>query len=425
MTIDTKMADAVLKRIDQAEVVELALRLANIESPPGYEREAGDAVYDWLVEHGFAAKRIGMFEDRFNVFAELPGHRRGPSLAFNSHLDTWMSREDTLIFRDLDKPDYLSSWEEGDLLMGNPVVNDKGPMASFMIAAKALHEAGVELSGSVYLTMVPGEIGQEPVDEFQGPKYLSKEVGARYLINHSPRASYCVVAEATEFRKGWVEAGKAFHKITVYGLRARYTPYLARPFTTEEQPNAIIRAIPLLERLEEWALAYEGRHRYEGPGGTVVPRVNIGAVRSGQPWMLLQNPELCEIYLDIRTVPEQDSGEIAHELRELLDELGLEGKVEQFLNRPSYEAKGIEPLSEALDEAHRIEFGEQCEIAKPEETSMWRDHLLFNEVGIPALTYGPAGSAGPGIFAVRKEDLERAARVYALTALAVCGDARG
>jgi acetylornithine deacetylase/succinyl-diaminopimelate desuccinylase-like protein len=185
----------------------------------------------------------------------------------------------------------------------------------------------------------------------------------------------------------------------------------------------MLRAIPLLERLEEWALDYEQRHRYECAGGTVIPRVNIGAVRSGQPWLLLQNPEVCEIYLDIRTAPGQDSGAIAPELRGFLDDLGLEGRVEQFLNRPGYEAQGIEPLSDALDVAHRTEFGTECEIATPPECSMWRDHLLFNEVGIPALTYGPAAVVGGGIFSVTKQDLLRAARVYALTALSLCGPA--
>ena len=51
---------------------------------------------------------------------------------------------------------------------------------------------------------------------------------------------------------------------------------------------------------------------------------------------------------------------------------------------------------------------------------MWRDHNVFNEVGIPSLTYGPPGVAGAGTFAVRKEDLLRTSRVYALTALAMC-----
>ncbi len=153
----------------------------------------------------------------------------------------------------------------------------------------------------------------------------------------------------------------------------------------------------------------------------MVPKVNIGAIRGGQPWLILQNPELCMIYLDIRTVPGQDSAAIGHELRALLDELSLEGEVEQFVNRPGYEAQGIGPLAEALDAAHEFEFGNACEIATPPECSMWRDHTVFNEVGIPALTYGPPGVAGAGTFAVRREDLFRTARVYALTALALCG----
>jgi acetylornithine deacetylase/succinyl-diaminopimelate desuccinylase-like protein len=421
MAIDTRAADAVLERIREDELVELALHLANVESPPGEEGPAGDAIHDWLAGEGFDPMRVGMFEDRFNVFAELPGEGRGKPLAFNSHMDTWMRRDDHLVFRDPGNPDFHLGREEGDLLIGNPVVNDKGPMSAFMIATRAIRDAGVKLDGSVYMTMVSGEIGQEPVDEFQGKRYLSKEVGARYLLNHSPRPGFCVCAEATGFRKGWVEAGKAFYKVTVYGGDAKYTPYLARPYTAADQPNAMIRALPLLARLEEWALEYEQRHRYEGPGGTVVPRVNIGAVRAGQPWLILQNPELCLIYLDIRTVPGQDGGAIRHDLRDLLAELGLEGRVDQFLERPGYEAQGIEPLSDAIDEAHMHEFASECEIALPPETSMWRDHNIFNEMGIPSLTYGPPGVAGAGTFAVRKEDLLRTARVYALTALSMCG----
>jgi acetylornithine deacetylase/succinyl-diaminopimelate desuccinylase-like protein len=129
------------------------------------------------------------------------------------------------------------------------------------------------------------------------------------------------------------------------------------------------------------------------------------------------------IYLDVRTVPGQATEEIGFELRQLLDDAGVEGEVEQFLNRPSYEAQGIEPLSGALDEAHRFEFGADCELASPPECSMWRDHLVFNEVGIPGLTYGPPAVVGAGQFSVAKADLVRAARVYALTALALCGTA--
>jgi acetylornithine deacetylase/succinyl-diaminopimelate desuccinylase-like protein len=420
--IDQRVADDVLSRITERDLVELALHITSVEAPPGEEGEGAEVIYQWLAANGYSPRRVGMFEDRFNVFAEVPGTGDGPALAFNSHIDTWMRRDDHLIWRDPGNDDFHLGREDGEFLIGNPVVNDKGPMAAWMLAATAIRDAAVKLRGSIYLTMVPGEIGQEPVDEFQGKRYLSKEVGARYLVNHTPRAGFCVCAEATAFRKGWIEAGKAFYKMTVYGGPVLYTPYVSRPYPAGEHPNAIVRALPLIERLEEWALEYEQRHTYESPGGTVVPRVNVSAIRGGQPWLVLQNPEVCMLYLDIRTVPGQDGGAIGHELRELLRELGLEGSVEQFVDRPGYEAKGIEPLSDAVDEAHRFEFDADCEIATPPECSMWRDHNVFNEAGIPSLTYGPPGVAGAGTFAVRKEDLLRASRVYALTALAMCAE---
>lgn len=420
VAIDPKAAELVIGAIREEDLVELVVHLSSIESPPGFEGEVGDAIFNWLADNRFAPRRVGMFEDRFNVFAELPGTGGAPSLAFNAHMDVSVSRDDHLTTRDPSRPEYHLGWAQGDMLIGNPVVNDKGPMSAFMIAARAIRDAGVQLAGSVYLGAVAGEIGQEPVDEFQGKRYLSKEVGSRYLLNHSPRPQFCVCAEATEFRKGWVEAGKAFYKITVYGGPVLYTPYLRRPYSREEQPNAILRAVPLLERLEEWAYEYEQANRFECAGGTVVPKVNIGAVRAGRPWMILTNPEVFMVYLDIRTVPGQDGGLIRTVLEEMLRSLGLEGRVEQFLNRDGYEAKGIEPLAAALDEAHISEFGTAPEIASVPETSMWRDHNVYNEVGIPALTYGPPGRAGDGTYAVSKADLLRSARVYALTALSLC-----
>jgi acetylornithine deacetylase/succinyl-diaminopimelate desuccinylase-like protein len=411
----------VLAQIADEDVAELALTLANVESPRGSEGECGDAIYEWCVGAGFETRRVGIFEDRFNVLAELPGTPGGTSLAFNAHMDTWMHRKDHLIFREPNAEIYHRGWREGDRLLGNPVANDKGPMSAFLIAARAVKEVGVPLAGSLYLHMVVGEIGQEPVDEFQGPEYLSKDAGARYLLTHAPRPTYCICAEASAFKRGWVEAGKAFFRVTVYGSEPLYTPFFDRPYERLAHPNAIVRAVPLIDRIEEWAVEYEQENRYESAGGVVVPRVNIGAIRAGDPTMILQSPEVCHLYVDVRTVPGQRSEPIAQQLTDLLDELGLEGRVEQFLNRSGHEAQGIEPLADALEVAHRDIFDAPSEVVDPPASSMWRDHNIYNETGVPALTYGPTGIAGGGRFEMAVADLGNAARVYALTALGVCG----
>lgn len=411
----------VLERISDEDVAELALLLANIESPRGSEGDCGNAIYDWCVSSGFKTRRVGIFEDRFNVLAELPGAPGGASLAFNAHMDTWMHRKDHLIYREPNRDIYHRGWREGDRLVGNPVANDKGPMSASLIAARAIHDAGVPLAGSVYLHMVVGEIGQEPVDEFQGREYLSKDVGARYLLTHAPRPTYCICAEASAFKRGWVEAGKAYFRVTVFGSEPLYTPFFERPYARVAHPNAIVRALPLIDRIEVWALEYERENRYESPGGVVVPRVNIGAIRAGDPTIILQSPEVCHLYVDVRTVPGQRSEPIAQELTDLLDELGLEGDVEQFVNRSGHEAQGIEPLAGALDDAHRHVFDEDCGVADSPACSMWRDHNIYNETGVPALTYGPTGIAGGGRFEMAVADLGNAARVYALAALGICG----
>src|SRR6478609_6212039 len=80
--------DDVVARIDPQEVVDLALALGNVDSPTGSEGVAGQFVYDWLTENGFAARKYALTPNRFNVAATLDGSGGGYSLIYNAHLDT-------------------------------------------------------------------------------------------------------------------------------------------------------------------------------------------------------------------------------------------------------------------------------------------------------------------------------------------------
>jgi acetylornithine deacetylase/succinyl-diaminopimelate desuccinylase-like protein len=405
-------------QFDRDELVRLTLDLCNIESPAGREAEVGDFIFEWMRKEGFEPKKIGMFQDRFNVLGTLAGAGDGYSLIFNSHMDTGRSKADRWSIRAPDAKINHAAWREGDNLYGEGVVNDKGPMAAFLIAAKAVKASGVPLRGDLLLSAVPGEIGYEAVDEFDSPQHLSKEVGTRYLIQHGGVADFALVAEGTDFRYAAIEAGKAFFKITVHGDDQFYTPFVPDAEIDAAHPNAIVRAALFVPRLQEWARQYERRFLYRSKDGTIVPKAVIGAIRGGNPYHVTRTSELCALYLDCRLTPESDPLALRRELRELLSACGHSGTVELFLYRRSYGAGDTTILLEGLRRAHGKTIGGELEIAAPVFSSMWRDVLIFNEMGIPSITYGPP--RGFRKQAMTIEDLARAAEVYARLAIEVC-----
>lgn len=420
--LDRNANEKVCSAIDgmREGLMQLALDLGNIEAPLGKERAAGDYVYDWMAQSGFGPERIGVFEDRFNVVGRLKGSGGGISLSFNSHLDTSMGRADTFRFIDAAARIYHEAWHEDGRIYGYPVVNCKGPMTCWLIAAKALQDSGIRLKGDAVLAAVCGEMCEDPVDEFQGHDYLGNDIGTRYAITHGAISHYALVAEATGFKAAWVEAGKLFVKITVYAGPSRYTPYLPRPVPALSSPNAIVRMAKLVEALEEWADGYEKRYTRTYSGGTVVPKVGIGCIRGGSPNKISRVPELCSIYLDIRINPDTRPLVLTDEITAIVSKLGLKADVKPFLYRRGYNAEGIEPLRDAVESAHQAIIGRPSEPPDTSTCSMWRDTNPYNELGIPSLTYGCGASAGGGNTYFTVDDMIKTAKVYAMTAIDLC-----
>jgi acetylornithine deacetylase/succinyl-diaminopimelate desuccinylase-like protein len=404
--------DRALERIDEDRLVELALDLGNIDSPPGREQGVSDRVFTWLGEQGIEAAQIGMFPDRQNVVGRLRGDGSRPSVVLNAHMDTAWGPDERRWMHHPDDPVYTSAWREGDRLWGNGVVNDKGPLACSLIALRAVNEAAVPLGGDVTVIGVCGEIGQEPVDEFESPHFLSKEVGTRYAVEHGAIADFAVVAENTDFGVTTVEAGKAFFKITVLGDRSAYTPYVRHTIDPTEHANAIVRAAPVIEWLTRWGRRYEEEHTYEFEYGSCVPKVSIGAIRAGQPFMPIVSAERCYLYLDVRLTPAQTAMDVDRELRRGLGTLDVPLLVECTLYRRGYEAVGAQPLLGALESAHRAEFGRPLGGVRPGQASSWRDTNPYNELGIPAVSYGPSAGKGGAQSWTAIPDLVHAARMY-------------
>jgi acetylornithine deacetylase/succinyl-diaminopimelate desuccinylase-like protein len=417
--------DDVLKRIDAKEVVDLALALGNIDSPTGSEGPAGEFVYQWLASNGFTPKKYAMIPERFNVAAWIDGSGGGHSLIFNAHLDTTLRPDAVWSARDPKDPLYHSAWVEGDSIYGDGVVNDKGPMAAFLVAAKAIKAAGYPLKGDLIVSAVAGEISREPIEEWQGPLYMSKDLGARFMVTHGVVADYAIVAEGTGFGIVGIEPGKAHFKVTIATDTPRYyTPYLPRPTGLADSPNAIVRASAAIAAFEEWAYGYQQRNTYKGPMGTIVPKASVNAIRSGYPFNLTSAPQIAAFYVDTRILPGANPMDVRDELRGVLRKVEIEGTVELFVYRPGFEAKGAERLIDTIKRCHARTFSTPPAIVGDPVTSMWRDTNAFNELGIPAISYAPRAQSHATTKSFKVKDLTDAALVYARIAMDLCNQER-
>jgi acetylornithine deacetylase/succinyl-diaminopimelate desuccinylase-like protein len=419
-----KQLEAVFSRLTKKELVDLALKLGDIPSPAGHEREVGEFILSWLADNKLNPAKYEITSERFSVTGRIKGEQDGTSLLFNSHMDTWIgSPEDIWIIGKEISPIWNRAWLSGDRIVGSGVVNDKGPMAAFMMAAKAIKESDISLKGDLVLTMVPGEIGMAPVDEYQGVQYVGKGVGSRHLVTHGVVADYALVAEATNFCITWVECGAAYFKVTIKTGEPIYTPYIERPVRLEENPSAIVRATKVIQAIEDWAYQYQEKNRYEFEGGTVIPKVNFGAIRGGLPHKPSGTACICCLYLDIRIPPHKNVVDVKKEMDDLLKRTGIPAESEIYLYRKGYEGQNISQFKEVVEKCHEKLFGKKPGRILSSYTSMWRDINIFNEVGIPSLTFGPSSGVGAGpeeTHGLGIEDLYNASKLYAMIALDMC-----
>ena len=412
----------ILSRIDKDELVRLVLDVCNIDSGGPIEAPVARYVGNWLQAEGFRVRNIGLLAERFNVLARLPGTGGGYSLLLNSHMDTAVRSTDIWLRTDPDADVHHKAWREGDELVGEGVVNDKGPLAAFLIAAKAIKRAGVKLKGDLLLSAVVAETSHEPSDGPPGAVVETLDLGARFLATHGGVADYALIAEGTGFSVVTVEAGMAWYKITwLSDQPSFYTPYLPDRTTMAESPNMIVRAAVAVAALEDWAATYQKKYTRKLGGGVVIPKAQIAAIRSGHSTALMAAPQICSLYLGAFTVPGHDPLALRVEIEQALAAAGVPAsEVELYLFRHGYEAKNAERITDALHRAHQATFGTDPPPPNPATCSMWRDINMFNELGIPAVTYGPRSERHSFRKAITIEALYQAACVYARTMVDIC-----
>ncbi|MGH7771361.1 MAG: M20 family metallopeptidase [Candidatus Binatia bacterium] len=404
---------------DREELVDLCLKLGNTPSPHGKERKVGEAVIDWFKRNGIDGFLQFITEESVNAIGVIPGSGNGISLILNAHMDTGPElRPDA---SEAEKK-IETAWTEGDLIFGKGVINDKAQLCAFLIAARAIKKAGFPLKGDLTVTGVAFETGAPSVDEFQGVNRPGEGFGTKWVVDRGMTADYALVGETSGFGIVQAECGAVWLKIRVKG-REVYTPRLERGSALKDHPNAFLKTAHLVLALEEWATKYEQRERHEFSGGVIIPKAQIVEMR-GEGEVSRPSPH-CNLYLDVRIVPGKNPRAIKGEIEEIIRGLNLDCDVSIFQYSRGYIARDAEPLVSAIEKAHRFVFGAAPPTPPSAETSMWRDLNVFNEVGIPSVCYGPPrqkeAMSGAQNRAMKISDLVNATKVYALTALSLCG----
>ena len=406
------------------ELVDLAIKLVNVPSPPGYEKEASEFMANWMNQHGILAYVQEIEPTRGNVVGTLSGTGGGKSLTFNSHLDTSFVGTEAEDLPILGTPDNISrpvAEVKDGIIYGLGIFNDKGPFVSACIAALAIRLSGVKLAGDLVLAGVAGEIGRGQVGPYKGPGTRGKGEGTRFLLHAGVWTDYAVVCEPSGWSVSWALPGAAYFRVTTRGTPV-YAPLNDRSAQSlREQKNAIVKMAHLLIALEAWADRYEAENRFDTPCGLMEPRVTLGAIDGGLPYKPNYRPAIANVYVDVRIPPNRTPLDVKRELEQVVQATGLSSEVFMYLSRKGYVAGGVEPIAAAVTAAHAQVFGREPSPPTWRELSTWNDSNLYAEVGIPVVKYGhpwPGGSYFPERMSIA--DLMRAARVYALTAIQLC-----
>lgn len=167
--------------------IKLTRRLIDIESISGNEGAVGAELYEELCRLGYAAHKMPVAHERFNVVATID--ERKPDLVFSTHMDT--------------VPPFIPSSEDHDNVYGRGSCDAKGIIAAQIAACQRLRQEGMAV-GMLFL------VGEER--DSLGAKVANESpLGSRFLINGEPTENKIATASKGALRVQVTARGKMAH----------------------------------------------------------------------------------------------------------------------------------------------------------------------------------------------------------------------
>jgi succinyl-diaminopimelate desuccinylase len=308
--------------VERDFVVDLTRDLVRHRSvnPPGDEQEVAEFLGRHMQELGLEVEIQHLAENRANVIGRLRGEGTG-HLVFTGHLDV--------------VPPGGQEWEHGPFaaeevdgrIYGRGSCDMKGGVAAMVAAAGSLIRSGFRPRADLIIACTAGE--------------EAGMIGALAMVDRRSLegAANLVVGEPSDLDVFVGEKGVLWLRLRALGRTAHGSmPWLGI--------NAVSYMARLIPRLEEYPFPWQ-----ESPllGR---PTLSANVINGGNKINVV--PDLCEIELDMRTVPGQDHEEILRMVRTLAEEVAREYspdirvEVEIDNDKMPLETSRSEPLVEAI-----------------------------------------------------------------------------
>ncbi len=271
-----------------------------------------------------------------------------PCVVFHGHLDVVPGH-----------PEQFEPRLEGDRLIGRGAYDMKGGLAAMMCALKDVE--GQE-DVRVRLVCVPDEESEE-LDVRSTEAVVEAGLGGDFAITGEP----------TNLHIGVAAKGVLAMRIEVEGRAAHSsTPWLG--------DNAVLKAVDVFRAIETLPFARESSELFDRPS------INLGRIQGGDA--INKVPDLCQMVVDVRFLPEQDPEQILEQVREIPD-----AHIIRTFVYPPVTVSRTDPYVRALREAVSRSIHDQALSVGRDGAS---DATAFMAAGIPAVEFGPEGAGHHG-----------------------------
>ena len=368
------------KSQDLARLLSEMIRI-NTVSPPGNEKDLALYIAGILRSNGLEPTIQDLGDNRANIFCEI-GEGDECRLILNGHLDVVPAEGEW-------KHDPFESRIDGEYLYGRGACDMKAGLACMLQAFIDTAKEESRLKGRLKIFFVT----DEETSNLGLRSYIS-EYGEKDRL--SAKRNYALIGEPTDLNVCNSHYGVERYWINVHGVSA----HSSKP---ELGVNAISGAAAIVDSLSGYHKELRSRVTEWGSPSCAVTMIEGGEKQNSIP-------VLCSLFLDRRTVPGEDGGQVAKEVEQWIashaDMHGCTCSVEPFF---SFASGLLDERSGFLGKAKEI-VGQQTDLVFPAGC----EQAIFISGGYDAIVLGPGSieMAHKIDEYVPLEELEKAVDIY-------------